>query len=621
MSEIINRPSGKNGAYISIRFLMLIGLSLALYAAQPRTITSFASVQDIAIPAIIGLIGIALVGIIAFIKPIERYTFVVILVADWALVAAYTYFSIAANPLLTLGIAGAVIVSGTLRLGMELGAVQAVGAFIVMVLTLALSPELGFDALLNNSLTYAPGLLIAVVLAVVAALWSNALNEENSVGRKVVRDEINEARTRLENMQERAKAFSELAARLNETLDYDHIIDAALDVGRLSIRDDARQRTLSLAIMVVGEDEMEIASARGLQEADTFHIFRGKAGIIAQAINEGRAVIKNSGSADPELKKINAFQGIQSTLCIPLRAHYETYGVLVFGSTAPNAIHEDHIDTLEAIGVQTTLALGNAELFEDLRLEKERIVQIEENGRRSLVRDLHDIPTQTVSAVAMHLSTLPMMVEKNPDKLREEVDNIRKMALRATEEIRHVMFTLRPLALEHQGLTAALEQLAEKMQKTYKQPMQVNFDKRAEHRLKPDAHGTLFYLIEEAANNARKYAKASMIQVKGTLEGRRVVVRIRDNGKGFDTNAVDANYENRGSFGMVNMRERAELINATFELESTPGKGTQVTVRVPIELEETQPIPNEVPTDPPAAPRKSFKKKQKQYSGPLSPST
>jgi signal transduction histidine kinase len=194
------------------------------------------------------------------------------------------------------------------------------------------------------------------------------------------------------------------------------------------------------------------------------------------------------------------------------------------------------------------------------------------------------------------------------------------MALRATEEIRHVMFTLRPLALETQGLTAALNQLAEKMQSTYKQPMQVKIEPRIEQVLKKDAHGTLFYLIEEAANNARKYAKASMIQVRGTIEDNAVIVRVRDNGKGFDMGAVGNNYEKRGSFGMVNMRERAELINGAFDLQSAPGKGTQVTVRIPIEgtIPKTGSL-GEKTTQPAQKPRNALRKKQ--YSGPLSPST
>jgi signal transduction histidine kinase len=617
MSSITNLQLGKNGAYIAARILMLIGFSLAIYMLQPRSVNSFASVQDMAIPAIIGLIGAVAVGITSAIKSIKPYIAAFVLIGDWALIAAYVYYNPGLNSFLLFGIMGIIIISGTLRLGTTLGVIHNVGAFIAFAAALAFAPNIGFDLLRRNLLTYVPGAAMAVVMALLAHVWHSSLDEEGSVTSRQMRQEVEEARKRLDSMRERAKAFSEMATRLNSTLNYDRILDAALDVGRLSVRDDDQSKVVSVALMIADEENMEIGSERGLHHSDLHNKFAGTSGIIARAIDEGVPIVVNGGENDPELRKLRAFKGIQTTLCIPLRAHYETYGVLIFGSAAANAIHEDHIDTLEAIGVQTALALRNAVLYSNLREEKERIVQIEENGRRALVRDLHDIPTQTVSAVAMHLSTLPIIAERKPETLRAEIENIRQMALRATEEIRHVMFTLRPLALETQGLVAALNQLAQKMEQTYKQPMRIKFDPRVEQVLKKDAHGTLFYLIEEASNNARKYAQASMIQAQGTIEGSSVVVRVRDNGKGFDMGAVDSNYENRGSFGMVNMRERAELINGRFEMKSAPGKGTEVIVRVPIEGV----IPGasgETTTKPLKQPRNALKKKQ--YSGPLSPS-
>jgi len=211
----------------------------------------------------------------------------------------------------------------------------------------------------------------------------------------------------------------------------------------------------------------------------------------------------------------------------------------------------------------------------------------------------------------MHLSTITTIAERYPERLEEEVTNIRDMALRATEELRHVMFTIRPLSLEASGLKTALDQLAEKMQNTYKQPMQVKIDERIETALDRDAKGSLFYLIEEAANNARKYAEASVIQVQGGFQNGDVIVRVRDNGKGFDMGAVGEDYENRGSFGMVNMRERAELIGGTFDLQSAVGRGTVVTVRVPVNEDSA---PESTPV---LKPRKPLRK---QYTGPLSPS-
>jgi signal transduction histidine kinase len=558
-----------------------------------------------------------------FINPIKLYIPYVVLVSDWAVVGAYTYYNAGLPILMLFSIIGILAISSILRLGTTIGLGQAIGILIAFVLALFATPDMNFRLFQNNLTAYIPGITVAVVMILVSGIWHNSLDEENSVTRKEVRAEVEETRKRLENMRDRAKAFAQMATRLNATLDYNKILDATLDVGRLSVRDDSEQRIVSLALIVNSEYELEVASHRGLQFSDGHVTFEGEKGIIAQAMDEGIPIVMKGGEKDPELRKIRAFMGINTTLCIPLRAHFETYGVLIFGTTAENAIHEDHIDTLEAIGVQTAIALRNSVLYTDLREEKERIIKIEENARQALVRDLHDIPTQTISAVAMHLSTLPIIAERKPETLKAEVENIREMALRATEEIRHVMFTLRPLALETQGLSAALKQLAEKMEQTYKQPMQVVFDPRIENALTHDERGTLFYLIEEAANNSRKYAKASMITVKGTLEGSQAIIRIRDNGEGFDSESVNSDYESRGSFGMVNMRERAELINASFELQSSFGKGTLVTVRVPVEgyyePNAVKPITNK-PTKPKESKKPRNPLRKKQYSGPLSPS-
>src|SRR5690606_29739996 len=103
------------------------------------------------------------------------------------------------------------------------------------------------------------------------------------------------------------------------------------------------------------------------------------------------------------------------------------------------------------------MALQNAVLYNSLMEEKERIIQMEEDARKALVRDLHDIPTQTVSAVAMRIRIIMRLLEKNPDQVMSELQTVEEMTLRATEEIRHVLFKLRPLALESQGLSAALD--------------------------------------------------------------------------------------------------------------------------------------------------------------------
>jgi signal transduction histidine kinase len=320
------------------------------------------------------------------------------------------------------------------------------------------------------------------------------------------------------------------------------------------------------------------------------------------------------------LGELYGFAGIESVIVIPLRVEYETYGMLVFGSTAKNAIHKDQVDTMQALGTQACIALRNAVIVDTLKTEKERIVRMERGMRETLTREIHDIPTQTISALAMQLSLIPRIAKNAPDTLEEEVENLRGISLRFVEELRHAMFTWRPLVLESQGLGASLEQLCQKMEQTYKQPMKSEVDPQAMAYLDQEQQYTLFYLIEEAANNARKHAEAKLIKVKVSLEETNVVVRIMDNGKGFDVEKMRADYAAGSSFGMVNMRDRTEHVRGFLDMQSVIGKGTTIIVKIPIVLKNqngaSQPHANRKRLD---RPHESPMATPVRKTGPLSP--
>jgi signal transduction histidine kinase len=334
---------------------------------------------------------------------------------------------------------------------------------------------------------------------------------------------------------------------------------------------------------------LQIVNSRGLPHHDQDKLFPGRAGLISEALAEGLPVIGTSGNKDPELSDMVAFTRMKSIMVVPLRAQYINYGVLVFGTSDPNAFNADVVDILQAIGTQVTIALQNASLYMNLLMEKERIVRLEQNARQGLVRDLHDIPTQTISAVTMRTGIVKMLLDRGQiEKLKPEVDAVEDLAKQATAEIRHVLFKLRPLALETQGLTSALTQLVDKVRKTFGQNILLKFDAEVDHVLPTEAQDALFYLIEEAVSNARKYAQAQTIRIDIAVKAEDVIVRIADNGVGFDVEKVQAQYVERGSFGMMNMEERTELIGGRLSLQSQPGKGTVVTVTVPLDTSDKE---------------------------------
>jgi signal transduction histidine kinase len=183
----------------------------------------------------------------------------------------------------------------------------------------------------------------------------------------------------------------------------------------------------------------------------------------------------------------------------------------------------------------------------------------------------------------MRVNFARRLIDRDPVKASEELYKIEDLARRSTKEIRHMLFTLRPLALETGGLVSALNSMAEKTLDTYDQRVVIVAEQEAIEELELGKQGVIFYIVEEAVNNARKYAEAEIVQVSLKKVHREVVLlEIMDNGVGFNVGEVDAGYEQRGSLGMVNMRERTDLLNGIFQIKSEVGKGTHISVYIPL---------------------------------------
>lgn len=182
----------------------------------------------------------------------------------------------------------------------------------------------------------------------------------------------------------------------------------------------------------------------------------------------------------------------------------------------------------------------------------------------------------------MRVNFARRLMERRPKEAADELFQIEELARRTTKEVRQMLFTLRPLALEAGGLNAALEELASKTRENMGQNVEVDAEPGAADELDLGKQGVLFFIAEEAVNNARKHAEATVIAIRLRGDGEFLSMEIEDNGSGFDVPAVNASYHERGSLGMINLRERAELVSGLLRIESAPGKGTRISVIVPL---------------------------------------
>ena len=144
-----------------------------------------------------------------------------------------------------------------------------------------------------------------------------------------------------------------------------------------------------------------------------------------------------------------------------------------------------------------------------------------------------------------------------------------------------MLFTLRPLILESQGLVAA-QQLADKTRDLTGHDVLLEVEGQEVDGLEANRQGLVFFIAEEAVNNARKHAEAEHIWIRMRHEGEALVMEIEDDGVGFNIGAVDATYAHRGSLGMVSMRERTELLGGSLTVNWVEGRGTHVRLTVPL---------------------------------------
>lgn len=385
---------------------------------------------------------------------------------------------------------------------------------------------------------------------------------------------------------ERLRAIYELTSTLTATLNYKRVLESALDLSVRALHPDEDEGftdQLVSAVLLFQGNELTVKSARRFTSADMRIALPGAEGILNTAIAEGEPVLTQNVGYDPELGRVIALRSCTSTYCAPLRTGFTVYGVLLFAHPDPNYFTPERREMLDIIGRQAVIAIQNARLYQDLLGEKDRMIEVQEEARKKLARDLHDGPTQSVSAIAMRVNLTRMMLERAPDKVEDELVRIEDLARRTSKEIRHMLFTLRPLVLESEGLTAALEAMAEKADETYDQKVLIDVDENLVEQLEIGKQGVIFFLVEEALNNARKHAKAASVKVRlCSLEHSLMMLEIQDDGVGFDVKAVNQTYEKRGSLGMINLSERTELINGLLHIDSAPGKGTKVQVFIPL---------------------------------------
>ncbi len=246
----------------------------------------------------------------------------------------------------------------------------------------------------------------------------------------------------------------------------------------------------------------------------------------------------------------------------------------------------DHIESSAAFLLGSGIEPERKGGDDRLAIER-RVLESLEAERERLVRDVHDGPAQVLANAIFELEYLERMTERVPTDvrqgLRSEIASMKAQFRTSLEAVRAMIYDLRPPVLSELGLAGAIRTYVSEYESRYGLKVLCQLEER-ETGLDPQQELAVYRIMQEALQNTHKHARATTVRVEWERDGPGAwVLRCTDDGIGFDI--VRAARQQR-SVGLLSMRERAELIGARFDLRSSPGQGTTVTVRLIAQRDE-----------------------------------
>lgn len=280
-------------------------------------------------------------------------------------------------------------------------------------------------------------------------------------------------------------------------------------------------------------------------------------------------------------------EGIDSVALFPLIVKGEPRGMMVVGFRQPHTFAEKEMRVLLSVRERVSIALASGELYENLLKREKELevlsgarVQAQEDERRRISREIHDGLGQLLTAIKLNLEMLEDDVQGQEDSGKRIVE-VKQLLDNVLQEAREISYNLMPSVLDDFGLGPGLQSLCEQFSKST--GLKISFHEHGlKDRLAPDVEIGLYRIVQEALNNVAKHAEAKEASVQIVRHEGKLQLTVEDDGKGMDGGTPLRRPTTSGGTGLVSMRERAASFDGTFFIESSPGKGTVISVQIPV---------------------------------------
>jgi len=400
--------------------------------------------------------------------------------------------------------------------------------------------------------------------------------------------ESKELEKRILEANRRLLALNAIASTVSQSLSLDVILNSALDraldlieaeVGGILLLDEKSQ-TLSYRVH------------RGLsnQFVQGTAILAVGEGIAGQVAERGETLVVDDISRDPRVSRpVVAEEGLKAFVSVPLKSKERVVGVLNIASRTPRPFPEQEVQLLTALGHQLGIAIENAQLYQELQLREEmraellrQIITAQEDERRRVARELHDVTSQALATLAVRLEALTAPPGSNAKDVETQLEGIKSLLATTSKEVHELIYDLRPSLLDDLGLPAALRSCAHNSLDAAGVEVHLEVVGQ-EKRLPPQVEIALFRIVQEAITNIACHAQAESTYVSLEFKDKGIAVQVEDDGIGFDLSRVFSSVGGRERVGLLGMKERAELLGGTLTIDTKLGGGTRVAVEIPVD--------------------------------------
>jgi PAS domain S-box-containing protein len=295
--------------------------------------------------------------------------------------------------------------------------------------------------------------------------------------------------------------------------------------------------------------------------------------------------VQTVSEPSPMLRALQA-SGLRSYMCVPLAVRDELLGSINLRSDQPGAFAPEHADVTRELADPLAIAIQQAQLLDQLSAARERqkmltrrLVEAQEDERRRVARELHDEIGQTLTAVKINLQTLGRQADWAG--LAPRLADSIAIVERALQQVRNLSLDLRPSLLDDLGLVATLRWYVDRQAQWAGLTISFSADP-PEMSLPPEHEITCFRVVQEAFTNLMRHAQAKHVRVALRQRNGELGLTIRDDGVGFGVQAALDNALGGESLGLLGMQERVRLVGGEIDIESEPGQGTEIRVRLPL---------------------------------------